>query len=66
MNRIENYLAACGLRIVHGDGKHLPDCIAMHEGKIVQWGHEPTLSLIQSILDLSDRVEELQDELRSR
>lgn len=65
MTRVENYLAVCGLRLVEGKGDFMP-CIATNDGKIVQWGHEPIVSLIQTVLDLSDSVQRLEDDLYRR
>lgn len=54
--RIDGYLSSCGL---HRSEKH--NCIATTEGKVVQWGFEPLVSLVRSVLELSDTVEELRN-----
>ncbi len=55
-DRIVNYLASCGLQVHYGQTQ----CIAK-DGKIVHMGYEPTVSLIKSILDLSDQIEHIRN-----
>ena len=59
---VENYLKAIGLKAFEGD---YPS-IALESGEIIHMGHEPTVSLIRSILDLQQQIKQLQDDLYAK